>query len=140
MERADCLERLAEAEVGRLATLRPDGRPHLVPITFALVGESLVHMVDHKPKTTQQLQRLANLESHPFASVLVDRYGADWEDLWWVRVDGSARVVDSGPDWEAARSALVTKYRQYRETPPTGPAVLIEIASISGWAASDRPR
>jgi PPOX class probable F420-dependent enzyme len=140
MERADCLARLADAEVGRLATVRPDGRPHLVPITFAVVDETLVHMVDHKPKTTQRLQRLANVAAHPHASVLVDQYGDDWEVLWWVRADGPARVVESGSEWEGARSALVTKYSQYRETPPDGPAMLITIESVSGWAASDRPR
>ena len=32
---------IAEARVARLATAGIDGRPHVVPITFALEGESL---------------------------------------------------------------------------------------------------
>jgi PPOX class probable F420-dependent enzyme len=140
MERADCLARLADASVGRLATVRPDGRPHLVPITFALVDQTLVHMVDHKPKTTERLQRLDNVAAYPHASVLVDHYDDDWEMLWWVRVDGPARVVGSGHEWEAARSALVAKHNQYREMAPDGPAIVITMESVSGWEASDHPR
>jgi PPOX class probable F420-dependent enzyme len=140
MERAECLALLADADVGRLATVRPDGRPHLVPITFALVDDTLVHMIDDKPKSTRSLQRLANVAAHPHASALVDHYQGDWEALWWVRVDGPARVVESGPELEAARAALVAKYPQYAANPPAGPALLVEMESVSGWSASRRPR
>lgn len=140
MDRADCLALIETAEIGHLATIRPDGAPHLVPITFAVVRGKVAHMVDHKPKTTLRLQRLANVAANPMVSFMIDDYDTDWEKLWWVRVDGPARVVTEGPDWDEARAALLSKYLPYRATPPTGPAMLIEMETVSGWAASDRLR
>ncbi len=126
--------------MAHLATVRPDGAPHIVPITFAIVRDEIAHMVDHKPKRTDRLQRLANVAVNPEVSVLADHYADDWSQLWWVRVDGPARVTESGPDWEAARAALAAKYEQYARHLPKGPAVLIMMESVSGWAAADPPR
>lgn len=140
MDQADCLARLEASSVAHLATVRPDGTPHLVPITFAIAGDQIVHMVDHKPKRTDRLQRLTNVAAHRDVSVLADHYDENWSQLWWVRIDGPARVVESGPEWEGAQTALVAKYEPYRENPPQGPAVLISIANVSGWAAADHPR
>jgi PPOX class probable F420-dependent enzyme len=136
MNRADALARLERSPIGHLATVRPDGGPHLVPITFALDSERIVHMVDQKPKTTTQLQRLANIAANSRISLLVDHYDDDWSRLWWVRVDGVGNVVEEGPGWESARSALASKYPHYRESPPLGPAVLITIGNITGWVGS----
>jgi PPOX class probable F420-dependent enzyme len=137
MDRAEAENLLATARVGRLATLGPTGAPHIVPITFAVVSGTVVHMVDHKPKTTRHLTRLRNLERDPRASVLVDHYVDDWAALWWVRVDGTARVLADGPEVDRARAALVAKYAQYRETPPQGPAVLISVDEVRWWAGAE---
>jgi PPOX class probable F420-dependent enzyme len=126
---------LAGARRAVLATTRPDGRPHAVPITFALAGDDLVTAVDHKPKRTQQLQRLANIRAHPLVSVLADAYDDDWSRLWWVRVDGRARVVEGGPEHEAAVAALVDRYPQYRGRPPEGPAIIVRVEALAGWSA-----
>ena len=136
MDRAEALARLGRSSMAHLATVRPDGGPHLVPITFAVDTDRIVHMVDHKPKTTTRLQRLVNIAANPRASLLVDQYDDDWSRLWWVRVDGMAEVVADGPAWDTARSALASKYRQYREKLPQGPAVLISIENITGWVGS----
>jgi PPOX class probable F420-dependent enzyme len=123
--------RLAAARVGRFATTAP----RIVPVTFAVVGETLVHAVDHKPKATRALARLADLERDPRASLLIDRYDEDWSQLWWVRADGTARVVDAGaaPD---ALDALVTKYPQYAGRRPDGPVVMLDVRRVSGWEAT----
>ena len=126
--------------MAHLATVRANGAPHIVPITFAIIGDQIAHMVDHKPKRTDHLQRLANVAAHPGVSVLTDNYDDDWSRLWWVRVDGPAQVVETGPDWEAARAALTAKYEQYTRLPPEGPAVLILMERVSGWAAAAPPR
>ena len=136
MDRAEALRRVTEARVGRLATTRPDGRPHLVPVTFAVLGSILVHMIDHKPKTTDRLQRLANLDSDGRASLLVDHYEDSWDRLWWVRVDGHATVVSNGPEWESARAALSEKYSQYEDRPPQGAAILLTIKRLSYWEST----
>ncbi len=128
--------RLFEARVGRLATAGTDGRPHVVPITFAFDGESLFFAVDAKPKRTTDLKRLRNIAANPAVSVLVDHYEDDWTRLWWVRVDGTARIVE---DTAPALEVLARKYEQYRRTRPPGPVVAISIDRMTGWAAADNP-
>jgi len=133
VERADALGRVSGARIARFATITEDGRPHLVPITHALVGESIVHMVDHKPKSTHSLARIANLTLEPRATVLVDHYDEDWRRLWWVRVDGRGSVHDTGPRWAAAQNALAAKYQQYATAPPEGPAIYLSIERVTSW-------
>jgi PPOX class probable F420-dependent enzyme len=131
--------RFGAAHVGRLATVRPDGRPHLVPIVFALDGDRIFTIVDSKPKRSTDLQRLRNLRVHPEVSVLVDLYADEWNRLWWVRADGSARVVEAGPEHETAIELLTAKYPPYYAVPPSGAAVVIDVRSWYGWAADDEP-
>lgn len=138
MKPAEALERLAAARSGHLATVRPDGRPHIVVITFALIDEYAVTAIDHKPKSTQRLQRLVNIEKHPHASLLIDHYDDDdWSRLWWVRVDGAAAIHDGGALHTHAIEALGIKYPQYEDRPPEGPVVTIALDDVNSWASSD---
>jgi PPOX class probable F420-dependent enzyme len=128
--------RFAAARVARLATVRPDGGPHLVPITFAVVGDVIHSSVDDKPKRSRALTRLANLRSEARCSVLVDHYDEDWSQLWWVRADGVARIVDPVPADDPGLSALAERYDAYRRRPPPGPAIRIDVVRWTGWAAA----
>jgi len=131
---AELRGRFAAARVARLATVGETGRPHLVPITFALVGDVVVTAVDHKPKTTTDLVRLRNVRATGRVSMLVDDYDdADWSRLWWVRLDGSARVIERAGECGSALEWLAAKYRQYRDDPPTGPVVWIDVDTVRGW-------
>lgn len=136
MNRSEALAALATCPVARLATVTPGGDPHLVPVTFALVEGSLVTMIDHKLKTTSRLQRVINLEHHPKASLLADHYAADWDSLWWVRVDGRASLRTEGASWDAGRLALADKYPQYRSRPPQGTAIIVTIDRVTWWAST----
>jgi PPOX class probable F420-dependent enzyme len=124
------------ARVGRLATVDGDGVPHLVPVCFALIGDTAYHAVDHKPKRSRRLRRIANIEATGRVSLLVDEYDEDWSRLWWVRLDGTGRVVTDEPEVSRAVAALVARYPQYRDTPPAGPVVAVDITRWSGWSAS----
>jgi PPOX class probable F420-dependent enzyme len=128
-----------EARVARLATVRPGGAPHVVPITFILDGDRIFSVVDHKPKSTTDLQRLKNLKANPVASVIIDHYDDDWSFLWWARADGSARVVQTGPLHELAVDRLVEKYAPYRANRPTGPVLVVEIERWRSWSADPSP-
>ena len=136
----DCAEqrrRVAEARVARLATVGADGRPHLVPVVFALVADVVWSAVDAKPKTTQRLRRLANVEATGRASLLVDSYDEDWAALWWVRVDGPAEVLPAAdPRAREAVDALVAKYPQYRAARPAGPVLAVTCESWRSWSAA----
>jgi PPOX class probable F420-dependent enzyme len=127
-------ERARQARVGRLATVRADHRPHIVPVTFALDRDVLVSAIDQKPKRTDDLLRLRNIDENPAVTVLIDEYDDDWSRLWWVRLDGTGCVVRSEPARSEAIRPLLDKYDQYRETPPTGPAVLVRVTSWTWWS------
>ena len=127
--------RVAGARVARLATIDPDGRPHLVPVCFALEGDTLYSAVDEKPKRSLRLRRIENVCARPAVTVLVDHYEEDWSRLWWVRLRGSARVLEEGPEAERALALLREKYEQYREAPPPGPVLAIDVEEWRGWAA-----
>lgn len=137
MNRTDALARLANAPSGHLATVRPGGRPHVVVITFAVTAAQIVTAIDQKPKTTTRLQRLTNIENRPDVSFLVDHYEDDWSRLWWVRVDGRARIVDDADERNSAIAILQEKYPQYADSPPRGPVIGIDIATITGWSSFD---
>jgi PPOX class probable F420-dependent enzyme len=128
--------RVATARVARLATVGPDGRPHLVPVTFALVGQTVYHAVDHKPKRSTRLRRVANIEATGTACLLVDHYADDWPALWWVRLDGTGRVVTDPAESARALAALAGKYPQYADRPPAGSVVAVDVARWVGWAAT----
>ncbi len=143
MDTVEIQGRLARVRVARLATVDPDSRPHIVPITFALLDErTIVTAVDHKPKRTVELRRLRNIAANPAVAVLADHYADDWDELWWVRADGTGRIVGSGQGTQlraAAVDALAGRYPQYREVPPTGALIVIAVGRWSGWSATPDP-
>ncbi|WP_330460568.1 TIGR03668 family PPOX class F420-dependent oxidoreductase [Streptomyces sp. NBC_00820] len=98
---AEARRRFTTARVARLATTDATGRPHQVPVVFARHTEGgtdrIVTAVDHKPKTTTDLKRLANIAAHPSVCLLADAYDEDWDQLWWARVDGEACVLPPPP-------------------------------------------
>jgi PPOX class probable F420-dependent enzyme len=121
--------------VARLSTVRPAGAPHVVPIVFALVGDTVFSAVDAKPKRSTALQRLANVRAEPRCALLVDHYDDDWRRLWWVRADGVAEVVDA-PAGHPGIQALVQRFPQYRDEPPSGPLLVVTVHRWTGWTSS----
>ena len=128
-------ERLRSARVGHLATCGPDGTPHVVPFVFVLDSTTLYWAVDAKPKRSRELKRLANIRSNPNVEVVVDAYQEDWRSLWWVRANGTARILEPGEEWNGALSSLAGKYPQYLDRPPPGPVVAVDITRLVGWEA-----
>jgi PPOX class probable F420-dependent enzyme len=125
---------LRDARVARLGTLSVDGVVRLVPICFAIVDDHVVSAVDHKPKRTGQLRRLDDMVASGTATVLVDHYEDDWTRLWWVRIAGRATVHEPGDRAAGpALEALVAKYAQYHDDPPTGSVYRIAIDEITSW-------
>jgi PPOX class probable F420-dependent enzyme len=124
------------ARVARLATVDPDGRPHLVPIVFALDGDTLYTAVDAKPKRSRRLRRVENARRRPDVTVLFDHYEDDWRRLWWARARGRARVLDGGAEAAGALALLEGRYQQYRERPPGLPVLAVDVVEWRGWAAT----
>lgn len=147
LDAPDARRRFASVPVARLATVGADGRPHLVPFTFALdipgagadpgpPGDRIYSAVDAKPKTSTDLRRLRNIRANPRVAVLADHYEDDWGELWWVRADGRAAILDDPAAMAPALALLAARYPQYREQPPGGPVISIQVERWTGWAAA----
>jgi PPOX class probable F420-dependent enzyme len=133
---AQAYQLLRSVPVARLATVGPEGVPHIVPIVFALLDDDLVTAIDAKPKADRTPTRLVNIRHRPEVSVLADHYEDDWSRLWWVRLDGLGAIFTSGPELEAGLGALRARYRQYQEVALPGPLIRIEVQRVRGWRAS----
>lgn len=148
MNAGEARQRFQATTVARLATVGSSGHgpaPHLVPVTFAIVGaDTVVIAVDHKPKRTVELRRLENIDSNPAVCLLVDHYEDDWDALWWARADGVARVLRAGHTIagcdaglrEQALNALASRYQQYALRPPDGSLIVVNVQLWSGWIAA----
>jgi len=130
--------RFATARVARLATADAAGRPHLVPIVFALVEETVYSAVDAKPKRSTSLRRLDNVRENPRVALLIDHYDdTDWDALWWARADGRGRVLDAAePEARRAVALLSERYPQQRAV---GEVLAVDVERWSGWAARSAP-
>ena len=122
-----------------LATVGPDGAPHVVPVVFAVHDDgektTVYTAVDAKRKSTQRLRRLANIEGNPRVSMLVDNYDEDWTQLWWVRADGLAEIHPSGEEMATGYALLRRKYVQYQRLALDGPVVAVTVQRWSSWQA-----
>ncbi|GIF72027.1 TIGR03668 family PPOX class F420-dependent oxidoreductase [Asanoa siamensis] len=134
MTPAQARARFASARVARLATVSASGQPHLVPVTFALSGDTVYSAVDAKPKRSTALRRLANVAANPLVSLLVDEYDEDWSKLWWVRADGTARTLPADAP-EAARAAALLGER-YAAFALRGPVLAVDVTRWVGWSAA----
>jgi PPOX class probable F420-dependent enzyme len=132
----DLVER---APVGRLGLLDGDGRPRVLPVTFAVCDGAFVSAVDDKPKRVEgrELARVRWLRRDPAAALTVDHYEDDWSRLAWVQALGEAAVADDPPP--GALEALAAKYEQYRERPPRGPFVALRPNRFVCWRAGGAP-
>ncbi|MGH6917809.1 MAG: TIGR03668 family PPOX class F420-dependent oxidoreductase [Geminicoccaceae bacterium] len=126
---------LAAQRVARLATADAAGRPHVVPICYALIRDKVYFTIDEKPKKKPRaLKRLANLRANPQAALVVDRYDEDWSRLGWVMVQGAAEIIESGPEHDEAQAALRARYPQLAAMRIKGlPVVAVRIEHVASW-------
>jgi PPOX class probable F420-dependent enzyme len=122
---------LKEARVARLATLDAKNRPHIVPVCFAYDGKLFYTAIDQKPKrvTPERLARLRNIQAVPRVALLIDEYGEDWTQLWYILIRGTAKLLPNSAHKEHARAIrkLRAKYPQYAQGMLTDDAPIIRI-------------
>src|SRR2546430_3390019 len=133
LEPAEARRRFAAAPVARLATVSPDGRPHLVPVTFTVDGDVIYSAVDAKPKTTTRLARLRNIAAEPRVAMLADHYEADWDRLWWARADGTAAIPAGRAEMAAPPAPLASRHPRDPAAPPGGPGIRVQVGRWTRW-------
>lgn len=145
LSESTCRDLFAAARSACLGTVDAEGKPHLVPVAFAVrsspdpaaqghVRDRVYFAVDTKPKRHNRLKRLDNILLHPSVCLLADHYDADWQQLWWVRADGVARILAEEHERAQPISLLSGKYPQYAQQAPQGSVVEIEVSRWAGWA------
>jgi PPOX class probable F420-dependent enzyme len=127
------------SRVARLATADANGVPHLVPVCYAIIGDSLYISIDEKPKRTDiPLKRLRNIAENPEVAVTVDRWDEDWRRLAWVMLRGRADILTGGEEHDRAQARLRERYPQYRamDLAPL-PVIALRIARATAWGDLD---
>ena len=131
---------LERCRVARLATASRASRPHVIPFCYAIDGDSIVFVVDEKPKAAgRTLTRLRNIAENPQVAIVADVWDEDWSRLEYVLVHGEAAIDDDAAAFAMAVAALRARYPQYREMrlePGRNPLVRIRPTRIHHWRAS----
>ena len=126
---------------GYLSTASAEGDPHLQPVVFQVVADSVYIAIDEKPKTTLRLRRLTNIESNPRFALLIDNYDDSWDRLWWILLRGPATVLwPSTRDVEEAEGAIAALRAKYSQYESMGleerPLLKLMPDRVTGWSAS----
>lgn len=130
------------ARIGRLATADAGGRPHVVPVCFALVDEQVVTSIDEKPQDVQAnaLRRSRNIRENPHVALVVDHYTEEWSQLGWVQIRGTATHLKSDdPSHADAVTALQGKYHQYTtHALDERPIICVTPGRVRSWGRLDQ--
>lgn len=92
---------LQGTRTGKLATVRPDGSPHVVPIWFVLDGEDVVFTTWH---TTVKAE---NLRQNPRASLCVDEEAPPFA---FVSIEGQVEVQEQADDLLTWTTRIARRY------------------------------
>ena len=124
--------------VARLATADAAGVPYVVPVCFAIAGDSAYIAIDRKPKSGKPLKRLRNIAENPYVALTADHYDDDdWTKLRWVMVRGRTEILESGEEHDEAQALLRAKYPQYRamDLEPL-PVIAIRVERVTSWSGA----
>ena len=99
---------IATARVCRIATVRPSGEPHVIPVCPTFDGEATVYVDIGRRYTTA-----AGLAANPNIAVLIDEYSDDWSRLKGVLLRCRAETAE-GPEKERAWELIRGKFPQYK--------------------------
>jgi PPOX class probable F420-dependent enzyme len=127
---------LMAQRVGRLATADARGNPHVVPVCFAISGDTLYVTIDEKPKRAggRPLKRLRNMLDNPSTAFVADRYDEDWSKLGWVMLRGRADILAAGAEHDRAQALLRERYAPYRAMQLADlPVIALRIERVTSW-------
>ena len=86
---------------GKLATVRPDGRPHVVPIWFALDEGALLFTTWH---TTV---KATNIRSNPHVSLCIDDENPPFA---YAMLEGTAVLIDDQEQLKLCATRIAARY------------------------------
>ena len=121
--------------VCRVATAGTPGMPHVVPVCHVLVRDRLYF------GSGKDARKVLNLRENPQLAAVVDVYSDAWPQLRGIVLQGPARVIARGPDFQRIRKALYAKYPQYSREAALAPSdsVIVELTPkrVFTWGFSE---
>ncbi len=99
---------VAAARVCRIASVRPDGEPHAIPVCPVFDGESTVYVDIGSRYTTAEAYR-----ANPRVAVLIDEYDDDWSRLKGVLLR-CTREEATGEERDRAWAMIREKFPAYK--------------------------
>ena len=131
-------------------TTAADGRPRPVPIAYAFDATperlTLYTALDEKPKSVADphaLARVRDIGTRPLVAILVDRWDEDWSRLAWLRLEGTAVLLEPADESAAEHSLAVgllrARYAQYAtHSLESRPVIRVAVDRVKGWTATDQ--
>lgn len=95
---------LARPLIARMATVKPNGRPHVVPVWFDWDGEHLWITIDRRS------HKYRNLRAHPYCAVSIDETQGGLRFLG-VIMEGRVELIEQPVEW--ARQVVIRVYTKY---------------------------
>lgn len=115
---------LETARTLQVASLNPDGWPHLVPMWFAVNDGGLIAFT-----TYYSSQKVRNLERDPRITVLVET-GDVYNELRGLSIDGEAEIVRDPQVTFRIRALISAKH----EGKPRPPMTTVPVEDLPNWA------
>jgi nitroimidazol reductase NimA-like FMN-containing flavoprotein (pyridoxamine 5'-phosphate oxidase superfamily) len=122
---------IGQERVSRVATVDQAGMPHCVPVCQVAVDGKIYFA------SGREARKALNLRASPRLALTVDLYSDDWSHLRGVMVQGTARLIPRGREFNEIRARLYDKYRQYADEAALDPSdsVIVELtpARVFSW-------
>lgn len=114
---------VAYERVCRVATAGGNGVPHVVPVCHVLVRDRLYF------GSGSDGRKVLNIRDNARLAAVVDVYTDAWSQLRGVMLQGPARLIARGPEFQRIRKALYAKYPQYPREAALAPSdsVIVEL-------------
>jgi PPOX class probable F420-dependent enzyme len=100
---------IGRERVVRVATVSPEGQPHVVPVCHLLLDDKLYFASD------TDARKVRNLKANPRVTVTVDLYTEDWSNLKGAMIQGTTKLIARNARFRRLRTLLYEKYPQYPE-------------------------
>lgn len=109
--------------VCRVATAAAGGMPHVVPVCHVLVRDRLYF------GSANDARKVLHVRDNAQLAAVIDVYTDAWSQLRGVMLQGPARIIARGPEFQRIRKALYAKYPQYPREAAIAPSdsVIVEL-------------
>ncbi len=117
---------LEKNEITRLATISPDGMPHVVPVSYIYSVGIFWIAVDYETK------KYHNILGNKRVALVVDVYSPNRGIL----IQGQAEIIEQGPEFRQAYEIFYKKFSWVRADPwkeGEAPFIKIKPANKASW-------